>query len=377
MRIAYNGWFWHRPETGSGQYLRRLITAFSLMSPENEFYVFHPGDPLPHQSANTHLIALNSLSHPLYKVWWEQGLMPRLARKYEVDLLHIPYWAPPMSTPVPTIVTIHDLIPLILPAYRGHFWVRLYTALVRATTPQATMILTDSLASQKDIKHMMRIPDARISTIHLAADDIYTPEKQPEDCQYLSAYGLKPGYILYLGGFDQRKNVQTLIMAFRIVGKVCEDAVLVIAGKLPDHDSSFSPDPRRLIKEAGISPSNVVFTGYVEEITKPALYRGARLFAHPSIYEGFGYPPLEALMCGTPVVGCDASSLPEVVGDAGILVSPYDTDGMAGAMLQLLNDNELYLDLKCKAQKQTENFNWQKTARQTLNAYKHALKVHT
>ncbi|TFG71620.1 MAG: hypothetical protein E4H27_04245 [Anaerolineales bacterium] len=170
MRVALNGWFWNRQETGSGQYLRRLTNALSSYVPESEFLIFVPGEQPKETLPHTKLIFVPVKQSALQKVWWEQVIIPRLAVKYHADVLHIPYWAPPVGAQLPTVTTVHDLIPLLLPEYRGGLRVRLYTALVSAATPRASMVLTDSQASQLDIQQNLRIPDTRIRAIHLAVD---------------------------------------------------------------------------------------------------------------------------------------------------------------------------------------------------------------
>jgi len=378
MRIVVNGWFWDAPTTGSGQYLRRLVTALAALEPSLELIVLLPYalPPLAGRPAGYARITL--VPHPtgrtdVHKVWWEQVSVPGLARRMNADLLHVPYWAPPANRAVPTVVTVHDLIPLLLPAYRGKAMVRLYTAFVSATTSRARMVLTDSEASRRDILEHLHLPSNTVRAIHLAVDEEFTARPDPRDRQIREELGCPPRYSLYLGGFDVRKNLRALFDAFSTTRKACEDAQLVVAGRLPTSDTAFTPDPRRLAREAGIPNEAVHFLGFVPEEYKPALLRGARTFVFPSTYEGFGYPPLEALACGTPVVGCDRSSIPEVVGNAGVLLPPQDVQGMAGALIQLLIDDEFHAALKSNAVQQAQKFSWKRAAAQTLDGYTAAL----
>jgi glycosyltransferase involved in cell wall biosynthesis len=183
-------------------------------------------------------------------------------------------------------------------------------------------------------------------------------------------YNLPERYVLYLGGFDVRKNVTTVIETYRWAGlAIGEGCPLVIAGRLPERDTSFTPNPRRLARERGVEARFMRFIGFVDEADKPALYRGAVAFIFPSRYEGFGLPPLEALACGTPVVGSDSASIPEVVGDAGVLLSPDDAEGMAGALIQLATDEGFRDELSRRALAQAARFSWERTARETLVAY--------
>lgn len=357
MRIALNAWFWDQPETGSGQYTRRLAEHLAALDPAVEVVpVF------PRRRGN------------LSKVYFEQVAFPREARRLRADLAHVPYWAPPLAPTVPTVVTVHDLIPLLLRPYRGGPLVRLYTALVSAATPSATLVLTDSEASRRDIVAHLCLPAERVRAVPLAADARFSPSSQPEDRAVRARYGLPDRYVLYLGGFDVRKNVAAALTAYLWVGPVLgAECPLVLAGRLPDRDTPFMPDPRRIAQELGLKPEWVRFLGPVPEAEKPALYRGAVAFIFPSRYEGFGLPPLEALACGTPVVGSDAASLPEVVGDAGILLPPDDAEGMAGAILQLAQDEEFREAMRLRALAQAARFSWEETARQTLQAYRDVL----
>jgi len=305
----------------------------------------------------------------LGKVWFEQVAFPRACRRLKADVAHVPYWASPFFPSVPTVVTIHDLIPLLLPEYRGGPLVRLSTALVSATARRATLVLTDSQASRRDIVAHLGLPHERVRVVYLAADERYTPAAAPEDDEVRARYGLPKRYVLYLGGFDVRKNVATALAAYhRAAPFIGEECPLVVAGQLPERDTPFTPDPRRLAREWAVEPF-VRFIGFVEEADKPALYRGAVAFIFPSRYEGFGLPPLEALACGTPVVGSNAASLPEIVGDAGMLFPPDDAHGMATALARLVTSENFRAELSRRALTQAARFSWERTARETLAAY--------
>ncbi len=402
MRVALSGWFWDRPETGSGQYLRYLVAALAEYAPASQFAVLTPTPPPPEVACapNVEFAVVPGKKTNLGKVWWEQAPLPKAARQLGVDVLHVPYWAPPLRAALPTVVTVHDLIPLLLKPYRGSALVRLYTALVRATSPRATLLITDSEASRRDIVEYLNVSPDRVQTVYLAVDRIYAPAGSTdstdetdedgaevrslrceisvaEDAVVLAQLGVQPGYVLYLGGFDVRKNVAGACAAFARAAQTVTDARLVIAGKLPAVGSEFAPDPRRLAQEAGLPAERVHFVDFVPEADKPALYRGARVFIFPSRYEGFGLPPLEALACGTPVVGSRAASLPEVVREGGVLLDPDDVDGMAAALVRLLTDDAFHAELRRRAIQRAARFTWETTARETFAAYEKAIKLAT
>jgi glycosyltransferase involved in cell wall biosynthesis len=269
---------------------------------------------------------------------------------------------------VPTVVTAHDLIPLLLPAYRGRPLVRLYTRLVSASARRAAAILTDSLASKRDIESHLQLPAARVHCVYLAVDGRFRPDPGPDDDEIRQRYGLPARYVLYLAGHDERKNVASLVEAFATVAQADDDVTLVIGGRLPDRDDPPFFDPRPLVNALGLAP-DVLFLGWVDEAHKPALYRGAACAVFPSRYEGFGLPVLEALACGTPMVASNAASLPELIGDAGFAVDPSDIRCLAGAILACLVDEPLAARLRQRGPQQAARFRWTQTAQQTVAIY--------
>jgi glycosyltransferase involved in cell wall biosynthesis len=294
--------------------------------------------------------------------------VPRACRRWGATLLHVPYWAAPLRSPVPTAVTVHDLIPLLLPAYRGGLLGHLYTDLVARTARRAAAVLTDSEASRDDIVRHLGIPASRIHTIYLAAGDRFQPVTDPAVLAFTRGkLGLPSRYLLYLGGFDVRKNVARILHAFAMLET--DEAHLVVAGRLPERDTPFAPDPRGLARSLGLVES-VCFTGWVDEADKPALYAGADAFVFPSTYEGFGLPPLEAISCGTPAIVSDKSSLPEIVNNGGICVDPEDVAALAAAMDRLLHDAPYRAQLRRAGLEHAARFSWADTAQHTLDAYR-------
>jgi glycosyltransferase involved in cell wall biosynthesis len=399
VRIGINAFYLGAVTTGSGQYINHLIRQLARLGDEGEyvlvknieyrmqntshsyspFSILHPASCILHPVSTP----FDSISENLAKLWFEQVSFPSACRRQGVEIAHVPYFASPFFPTTPTVVTVHDLIPMILPAYRGSILVRLYTRLVAAAARKADIVLTDSKASKWDIVRLLGIPAERVRVIYLAVDDVYQPVLDGHRlARSRPKYGLPESYLLYLGGFDQRKNVPTLLKAFAQLGEdsrfkgrdlrfeIQDSRVhLVMAGRLPEKGSDFFPDPRPIVQELGIG-ERVVFTGWVPEEDKPALYSGARALVFPSLYEGFGLPPLEALACGTPVITSNRGSLPEIVGEGGLLLEPDDVEGLAGAMEQLLNNDTLWGDLREKGLAHAARFSWEKTARETLAVYR-------
>jgi glycosyltransferase involved in cell wall biosynthesis len=391
MRIGVNGFFLGQPTTGSGQYTENLLRELLRLDTENQYILLCPGFQKPasdkrleavSKELDGHILAtpFDNRNRSLAKPWFEQVAFPLACRRLNLDLAHVPYFASPLFPTVPIVVTVHDLIPLILPAYRGSLLVQLYTRLVAAAAGKAKAVITVSQASERDIVDHLHIPPERIHVTYEAAQSTFQPvEDETQLAAIRQKYALPEPYLLYLGGFDQRKNLSTLLRAFallvnkqRPIGK--ERARLVIAGRLPGRDSPLFPDPRRLARELG-AEERVTLTGWVPEEDKPALLSGAVAFVFPSLYEGFGLPTIEALACGTPVITSNRSSLPEVAGDGAILVEPTDVEALAEAMELLLNDHHLRAELRQRALAQAARFSWKQTAQETLAVYRKVLSV--
>jgi glycosyltransferase involved in cell wall biosynthesis len=385
VRIALNAWFMDQPDTGSGQYLSHLLAEYMARHAEHRFLLCSPDwgrsagfagqqagppgapgqrpSPFEWQILRT---PFDGRHRHLAKVWFEQISFPRACRRWGADVTHVPYWAAPLAVRAPVVVTIHDLIPVLLPAYRGGTLGAAYTGLVRLSARRADLVLTDSQASQRDILQHLRLPADRVETIYLAADDRYHGEYNPQAQEWLHRkYALPARYLLYMGGFDLRKNVTGVVQAFAQAELSGVD--LVIAGRLPSADTPFTPDPRRVAQEMGIS-SHVHYPGWIDESDTPALYSGAIAFVFPSSYEGFGLPPLEAMACGTPVIVANTSSLPEVVGDGGLWVDPQDVAALSQTMRAIVLDSALRERMSRAALARARTFSWRQTAQATLDA---------
>jgi glycosyltransferase involved in cell wall biosynthesis len=367
MRVALNGLFLQEPATGTGHYLRELVAAMRALAPHDTFILLAPKPDIT--SPASVMVTPTRLGQENFaKLEFEQVTFPRAAQKNRFDLAHVPHFGPPLFSAVPTLVTIHDLIPLVLPAYRGSTRVQLYTKLASAAAQRARAILADSEASARDIEKHLRIPRAKIHVVYLAAHPRFDANiEQGELTRVRAKYNLPEQFVLYLGGFDVRKNVARVVEAFSRLDN--GDWRLVLAGKLPERDSAFFPDPRRLAVENKIA-DRAVFPGFIAESDKPALYALARVLMYASHYEGFGLPPLEAMACGTPVICANTSSLPEVVGDAGISLAPDDGDAWRDALRVVLNDDARWAQLRAAGLQQAHRFSWERAARETLDVYR-------
>lgn len=322
MRIAINSWFLGQDTAGSGQYLHYLLAHLALHEPDAQICLVTPDRPdarrkqqfnalftqvtheLPPSNVELIVCALPNIASPLAKLYWEQILFSRIALRWGADLLWVPYWAAPFWQPRPTVVTIHDLIPLLLPAYRGDFLQRTYTSLVSQTAKRCAAILTISQASARDIVTHLDIPGNRVFVVYHGPNRAQNQLRdQATLAQLRDQYRLPPRFFLYFGGFDIRKNVLNLLHAYRryLDQGGDPDVRLVIAGKLPQTDSAFAPDPQKAADALDLT-TQVHFCGFIPEEDKLALYALATAYIFPSLYEGFGMMILEAMSAGTPVV---------------------------------------------------------------------------
>ena len=312
MRIAVNGWFWRQMTTGSGQYLSALLARLPEIGREHELLLVRPASaerpdatsrPAGWQWVDVRP-ASRFLGRRLGKVWFEQVTFPRACRRLRADVALVPYWGAPWWQPCPVAVTVHDLIPLLLPPYRGGTAQRLYTRLVSGTARRAAAVLTDSAASRRDILDRLHLPPGRVHAIHLAAPPGFAPVTDEAALgRVRQRYALPAApFFLYLGGYDNRKNVVRLLEAYaRLANNHPEAPPLVLAGILPEHDTPFAPDPRPVAARLGIAP-RLCYPGWIAEEDKPALYSLALGALFVSEYEGFGLPVLEAQACGCPVI---------------------------------------------------------------------------
>ena len=306
------------------------------------------------------------------RIYWEQIGVQVVRPRLHLDVLYSPYHTLPLFPPARSIVTIHDLIPLTEPAYRGGALARAYFSLVGATARRAAVVITDSECSRREIVRLLGIPIERVRAIPLGVEPIFTPVWDQVGMDRVRARLELPGrYLLYVGGADVRKNIGVLLRAMAVLrARVAADPTdpaaavppLVIAAPPVVVATAQRPDWRAQARGLGLGPEAVRFVDYIAEEDLPVVYRGAEAFLFPSRAEGFGLTPLEALACGTPVLCAAASSLPEVVGDAALLLPPDDPGAWAEAMLRVCGDEALRGRLRAAGPARAAAFTWERTA---------------
>lgn len=405
MRVAFNGLFWPLENTGSGQYTRQLwegLHRLNKTEPADEqvdytLLGFAPEVSLSDVAASQRRLAevpalVRKGRENAVKLWWEQRGLPELVTKEKktgqpFDVIHWPYFAAALQKPpqpCATIVTIHDLIPLILPEYAPSLPLKTYFRLVSLAAKNATLILADSEHSRQDILRILGLPAEKVETVYLGTDERYKPTIiAPETRRALfQKYGLQGDErtIFYIGGFDVRKNMPLLLEAFanalpRL--KELEAAeggrnwTLAIAGKAHSSNSAMYPDLTEIAQRVlpAADANRIRFLGRVDEADKAPLYQTAEMFVFPSRYEGFGLDPLDALACGVPTICANASSLPELMGNAAKLIAPDDKTAWTEALVELAASPTKRAALAAAGPEQAAKFSWQKTAERTLQLY--------
>jgi alpha-1,3-rhamnosyl/mannosyltransferase len=307
-------------------------------------------------------------SHPPTNAGWTLVGLPRAASRARVDVIHAPAYTAPFWSGVPVVLTVHDVSYARHPEwypYRSD-WVR--RSFYRRSVHAAARLITDSMFSAREITAAYGIPAARISVVPLGVDPAFA---QPVTAGELPPTANQP-YLLHVGDLHERRNltvvVDALLEARRHFGAAAALS-LVLAGV----DRGVGPALCAIAAEAGV-PDAVSLLGPVSEPRLHALYRGATALVYPSLYEGFGLPVLEAMASGTPVIASHAASMPEVLGDAGLLLDPLDADAWARAILSVVNDDALRRRMSDAGQTRAAAFTWERTARATLAVYSEAAR---
>ncbi|MGB8643703.1 MAG: glycosyltransferase family 1 protein [Anaerolineae bacterium] len=350
---------------GIGRYVFNLIEAFARVAPDRRFRVLvNPG--LRNTRFDLGLLSrrrnleLVPVSAPTFSPR-EQGLGLNRSLTANASLWHSAYYIMPYLLPVPAVVTLEDVTPLVVVEEMPGAAKRiLYRLLNRIAAWRARSIITLSHAAERDIVQLLGVPPHKLTVVPLAADERFRPCSAKEIAETRSAWGLDQ-YVLYLGSNKPHKNLVRLVQAW---AQVSTDIPLVIAG----HWDPRYPDPMQMAARLNIS-HRVRFIHDLANAQLPALLGGAQLFVFPSVHEGFGLPPLEAMACGAPVACANASSLPEVVGEAAALFNPLDVEGMAGVLTRVLEDSTLRTELSARSLVQAGRFSWDRTARETLAVY--------
>lgn len=358
-------------QSGVGNYVTNLIEGLRAVDQKNQYALMITSKQVESFSDDLkefeiYTAPFSSESH-IFGDPWEFFLLPGSLRTNNINLFHGPaFMAPPFHKGFRSVSTIHDLVafhhPQTIPT-RYAYYMRF---IIKLMIHKASAIITDTEFIRDEIIDTFHVDEERVFAVPIAVSEMFKPVTDKTKIEKLKErYGIRKRYFLHIGNIEPRKNLTNLFHACnRIWDKLCRDFQLVVTGK----KGWLYRDIFNTLRETGLI-SDVVFTGYVNEEDIPALYSGADFFIFPSVYEGFGLPILEAMRCGTPVITSDASSLPEVAGEAALYVDPLNPGDIAEKILGLAYNDSLKKELREKGFHQASKFSWAKTAGETLKVY--------
>ena len=355
MRVAVDTSFLSRAPNGTRTYLEQLLRHLPTVAPDIEIVPVTPHRPITGR---------------VHQARWENHGVARAASHERPDLLHVPTFSAPLRASAPVVVTVHDVIPLVLPEYRRSRAMRAHLAVISRTVRRAAAVITPSRHAASDVVRVLGVDPKRVHVTPEAVDESMVPAMDIQALRpTLERLGVEGRYVFNIGGLDVRKGIPLLLEAFaRVRREVDEPIQLVIAGAAHTGNPHVYPPIEPLIERLGLS-HRVRLTGRVTGEEKLALYQGASAYVTPSSYEGFGLTALEAMACGVPVIAADRTSLPEVVGDAGLLVD-LDAGAIADAMRRVLMDQGLATELRRRGSARAAMFSWRETARLTAEVYR-------
>jgi glycosyltransferase involved in cell wall biosynthesis len=366
MRIAIDAIPLAESKTGIGHYTDSLAEWLARLNQDHQYELLSPFD-FDFDARNGKPKNLSKRFFPVrsvFRKWWLVGL-PVMLQISPVDLFHGTNYCIPVYAPCPTVVTIHDM------SIYAHPNTHKLTNVIRGKrriplmARRSSMIIAPSEWTKREIIKYLRTRSEKISVIYEAAREIMEPLPLSACLDVLEKHKIRRPYLLYVGTIEPRKNLLTLIRAYEeLLKSSAHRPQLVLCGGRGWLDDEVF----KLVEDLNLQ-NQVRFTGYVDDIDLPALYSAAAVFVYPSLYEGFGLPPLEAMACGTPVVTSNSSSLPEVVAKAGLMHDPYNYRALTECIMTILNDVAAYDHFKRAGLEQASHFSWERVARETQVVY--------
>ncbi len=364
MRVAIDTRKIH--DFGIGTYIRNLLRQLARIDRDTEYVLLcrEPDLGIAAQlGPNFRSVREPSPNYSLR----EQIHVPWVLRRERPDVYHAPHYVLPAAVRCRSVVTIHDCIHLMFPQYLPNKAAYAYArASMWAAARRSDRILTVSEASKRDILSLFNVKPEKIVVVYNAIDEHFSATPSEEHVARIrERYQLDHKFVLYVGNIKPHKNLVRLIEAFSELRRTHDDLKLLIIGD----EISKLPALRRAVHRNKLH-KYVRFLGYLKDDTLTVLYRLASVFVFPSLYEGFGLPPLEAMASGTPVVTSNVSSLPEVTGDAAVLVDPYDVDSIGDGIRRILDDPQLAEALRIKGLKRAREFSWERSVEKTQRVYR-------
>jgi len=371
MRIGIDATIIREEITGTGFYITNLINGLARIDDSNDYFIFgekkHLRKYIKTNKKNFKIIN-KKFSNRIIRVLWESFIFPIELKKLRINVLHSPnYITPLFKLGFKIIVTVHDLTSLLFPKKHTITKRILLGKMLPLFLKKSDLILADSENTRKDILDLFKIPEDKILVTYVSFPDYYNESiDKKESMSILTEYKIEKDFVLYVGMIEPRKNIISLLKAFVELDKDLK-LDLVIVGKKGWYYKEIEHYILGISKKK--LQNKIIFTGYVPEEELKYFYRAASIFVFPSLYEGFGLPPLQAMACGTPVITSNISSLPEVVGNAAIKINPNSMDELEGAILQLFKDNKKRENLVKKGLLQSKKFSLEKIASDVLFIY--------
>jgi len=375
MRIGINALFMIPEGVGGTEiYLRELLKAFARTDRKNEYIIFSNKECFG--TFNINQDNFSEVLCPIYarlrpaRILWEQFILPLQIKKYKIDVLFSPGYVSPLKVPCKSIVAILDLNYYYFPEDFPKLALWTLKILVPFSAKVADKIITLSKHSSEIIAKNLRLPVWKVVPIYLAANKLAKIDISAQDLFAVrTKYGIKDKFILSVAASHPHKNLKRLIQAYDILkNRYSVDMPLVLVG----FKGRGYREVEEEIKKLNLK-NEIKFTGWITDKELAALYKSTEVFVFPSLHEGFGIPILEAMQFGVPVVSSNATSLPEVVGGAGLLFSPFDTEEMAERIYQVISNESLRNSLIIKGHEKVKEFSWEKTARETLDVFNEVL----
>lgn len=371
MKIGIDGraatWY---QGTGIGTYTNQLIQSLNNVDSHNDYLIFTPQcNSIKPLKSNFRIELTDSAS---YNSFWDNVNVPNILNNTDIELYHVPQNGVGLSENIKCkkVITLHDIIPLRMPETVSDRYLRIFNNELPKILKSCDGIITVSNFSKNDIAKEFNFPLENIYVTPLAAEDIYKPmSKCKSKDLIIKKYGIQEDFILYVGGFSPRKNILGLIEAYsNLSAKLRETFKLVITGrKGPSYDKY-----KNRAEELHVS-NNVIFTDFIPAEDMPLFYNATEVLVYPSFYEGFGLPPIEAMACGTPVIASNVTSLPEVCYESALFIDPNDIDSLSYDIERVLSNSLLRLTMVKKSLTRNKAFSWNKTALDTISAYKSIL----
>lgn len=368
VRIGIDGTPMLGPRSGIGYYTSRLLSSMVELTPDWE-YLLYSNRPLGTLEPPLDRATQVNGYFPHSRWMWMQAILPRTIRASQPSLCHFPNALAPLWQPTPFILTIHDASLFLFGGYHPrarHATIRLMLPFVAR---RAAAVITVSQHARQDLLRVLKLPDEKVHVVHEAAPEHFRPVEDPIELENIrQRYQLPQEFLLYVGTLEPRKNLVRVVHALHQVRCAGLPHKLVIAGPR----GWMMDDFEREVQAAGLQDA-VQYLGYIPTHHLPGLYSLATVFVFPSLYEGFGLPPLEAMACGTPVLSSNRSSLLEVCGDAAYLVDPESVMNIADGIICLLKDGNLRQELSARGLARARQFSWQRAAEQTLDVYRQVI----